>query len=94
MSFLSDIVFAYLKRAYFSVDGAIHTAAGPKLLEECMENNWMLDIEKSDYYLPALSGRLLNGCRTGQSKITRGYDLPAFVLLALFYDIVILIRSP
>ena len=39
----------------------------------------MLDIEIS-YYLLVLSGRLLNGCRTGQSKITRGYDLPAFVL--------------
>jgi len=42
------------------VDGAIHRAAGPKLLLECQQ---------------------IDGCPTGEARITRGYRLPAHYVI-------------
>jgi O-acetyl-ADP-ribose deacetylase len=44
------------------VDGAIHRAAGPRLLEECRA-------------IPQVSPGVR--CPTGQARLTQGYDLPA-----------------
>lgn len=46
------------------VDGAIHAAAGPELLEECQA-------------LPLVPGRPGERCATGDARITAGHALPA-----------------
>jgi O-acetyl-ADP-ribose deacetylase len=47
------------------VDGAIHRAAGPQLVEEC-------------WNLPSRNGVR---CETGDAKLTKGYELPARMVI-------------
>ena len=58
------------------VDGTIHSAAGSGLLDECVLTQYL---EVAMAHLLQI-GRTLGGCATGDAKLTKGHELPAYAI--------------